>query len=101
MNLPWLKSLIFWIIVVVVIFAIFQCTQKSEQNKSASALMYERLYQCSRDLSEKNPTALKSIQTQIRAEMKQKELMQLINQCRQANPLDTQAAYIEKIQSIK
>ncbi|TCB68844.1 hypothetical protein [Acinetobacter sp. ANC 4178] len=101
MNLPWLKSLIFWIIVIVVIFAAFQCTQKSENNKSASALMYERLYQCSRDLSGKNALVLKSIQKQIRADMKQQELMQLITTCRQANPLKTQVAYTEAIQRIK
>ena len=101
MNLPWLKSLIFWIIVIVVIFAIFQCTQKSEDNKSASTLMYERLYQCSRDLSTKNPAVLKSIQAQIRPDMKQKELMQLINQCLQVNPLETQTTYIKAIQSVK
>ncbi|MHA3890790.1 hypothetical protein [Acinetobacter sp. GXMZU3951] len=101
MNTPWLKSLIFWVIVVVVIFAVFQCTQKSENNKSASTLMYERLYQCSRDLSGKNPEVLKSIQTQLHANMTQQQLMQLINQCRQANPLASQARYIEAIQSIK
>ncbi|NCI78692.1 hypothetical protein [Acinetobacter kanungonis] len=101
MNMPWLKSLIFWIIVIVVIFAVFQCSQKSENNTSASALMYERLYQCSRDLSGKHPTILASIQKQIHTDMNQKELMQLINYCRQANPLKTQATYIEAIQDIK
>ena len=101
MNLPWLKSLIFWIIIIVVIFAAFQCTQKSENNKSASALMYERLYQCSRDLAGKNSTVLTAIQKQIHTNMTQQELMQLINSCRQANPLKTQATYIEAIQHIK
>ncbi len=36
MQAPWLKSLIFWTILIVVIFAIFQCTQKSESNKTAA-----------------------------------------------------------------
>ena len=33
MNATWLKSLIFWIILIIVMFAVFQCSQNSENKK--------------------------------------------------------------------
>ena len=100
MQAPWLKSLIFWAILIVVIFAIFQCTQKSESNKTAAALMYERLYQCSRDLPAHKQAALKQIQSQVKTEMTQQEMLQLINLCRKTNPLQTREDYIKAIQAL-
>ena len=82
MQAPWLKSLIFWTILIVVIFAIFQCTQKSESNKTAATLMYERLYQCSRDLNAQQQATLKQIQSQVKTEMTQQEMLQLITRYR-------------------
>ncbi|MEZ7922112.1 MAG: hypothetical protein QMB80_01865 [Acinetobacter towneri] len=99
MQAPWLKSLIFWTILIVVIFAIFQCTQKSESNKTAATLMYERLYQCSRDLNAQQAT-LKQIQSQVKTEMTQQEMLQLINLCRKTNPPQTREDYIKAIQAL-
>ncbi|UIP24449.1 hypothetical protein [Acinetobacter towneri] len=100
MQAPWLKSLIFWTILIVVIFAIFQCTQKSESNKTAAALMYERLYQCSRDLPTHKQATLKQIQSQVKTEMTQQEMLQLINLCRKTNPPQTREDYIKAIRSL-
>ena len=100
MQAPWLKSLIFWTILIVVIFSIFQCTQKSESNKTAAALMYERLYQCSKDLPTHKQATLKQIQSQIKTNMTQQEMLKLIQACRQANPLQSREDYIKAIRSI-
>ena len=100
MQAPWLKSLIFWTILIVVIFSIFQCTQKSESNKTAAALMYERLYQCSRDLKVQQQATLRQIQNQVKADLTQEEMLKLINLCRKTNPLQTRDDYIKAIQSL-
>ncbi len=83
-----------------VIFAIFQCTQKSESNKTAATLMYERLYQCSRDLNAQQQATLKQIQSQVKTEMTQQEMLQLINLCRKTNPPQTREDYIKAIQAL-
>ena len=100
MQAPWLKSLIFWTILIVVIISIFQCTQKSESNKTAAVLMYERLYQCSRDLKVQQQATLKQIQSQIKTNMTQQEMLNLIQACRQANPLQSREDYIKAIRSL-
>ncbi|UIZ58416.1 hypothetical protein LZP46_04755 [Acinetobacter sp. SCLZS86] len=100
MQAPWLKSLIFWTILIVVIFSIFQCTQKSESNKTAATLMYERLYQCSRDLNAQQQATLKQIQNQVKAEMTQQEMLELINLCRKTSPPQTREDYIKAIQAL-
>ena len=101
MNATWLKSLIFWIILIVVMFAVFQCSQNSENKKQASALMYERLFHCTRNLTTRNQDVLKHIQQQLKPELTQAELMKLINECRQAQPLQSQENYINLIKSLK
>ena len=100
MQAPWLKSLIFWTILIVVIFSIFQCTQKSESNKTAAALMYERLYQCSRDLKVQQQSTLRQIQNQVKADLTQQEMLELINLCRKTSPLQTREDYIKAIRSL-
>ena len=99
MDTPWLKSLIFWAIVITVIFAVFQCSQKSENNKQASALMYERLYQCTRDLKAEHKPLLNSIQQNLNANLTQQEMVKLINECRKANPSKPREYYIQAIKS--
>ena len=99
MNTPWLKSLIFWVVMIAIIFAIFQCTQKTENNKIASTLMYERLYQCTRDLTKQNQPTLNQIQKNMRNELTQKEIMKLINLCRKTNPTLSKENYIQRIKS--
>lgn len=99
MDTPWLKSLIFWAIVITVIFAVFQCSQKSENNKQASALMYERLYQCTRDLKAEHKPLLNSIQQNLNANLTQQEMVKLINECRTANPTKPLEYYIQAIKS--
>ena len=99
MDTPWLKSLIFWAIVITVIFAVFQCSQKSENNKQASALMYERLYQCTRDLKVEHKPLLNTIQQNLNANLPQQEMVKLINDCRKVNPLKDKLQYIKLIQS--
>ena len=101
MNATWLKSLIFWIILIIVMFAVFQCSQNSENEKQASALMYERLFHCTRNLPQNNPEVLKRIQQQLKPELTQAELMKLIKQCRQAHPLQSKETYINLIKSLK
>ena len=99
MNTPWLKSLVFWCIVIGVIFIGFQCSKKSDDNKQSSAIMYERLYQCTRDLKPSHTVLLKHIQKEVHAEMSQQDVMMLINKCRQVNPLKHKIQYIKLIQS--
>ncbi|WP_313035468.1 hypothetical protein [Acinetobacter sp.] len=82
-------------------FAVFQCSQNSENKKQASALMYERLFHCSRNLPQKNPEVLKHIQQQLKPELTQAELMKLINECRQTSPLQNKETYINLIKSLK
>ena len=101
MNATWLKSLIFWIILIVVMFAVFQCSQNSENKKQASALMYERLFDCTRNLTKKNPEVLKHIQQQLKPELTQAELMKLMKECRKAQPLESKENYIKLIKSLK
>ena len=101
MNATWLKSLIFWIILLIVMFAVFQCSQNSENKKQASTLMYERLFDCTRTLTEKNPEVLKHIQQQLKPELTQAELMKLMKECRKAQPLDSKENYIKLIKSLK
>ncbi|WP_425917741.1 hypothetical protein [Acinetobacter sp. TSRC1-2] len=96
-----MKSLIFWIILLIVMFAVFQCSQNSENKKQASALMYERLFHCTRNLPQKNPDVLKHIQQQLKPELTQAELMELIKECRKAQPLQSKENYINLIKSIK
>ena len=100
MQAPWLKSLIFWTILIMVIFAILQCTQKSESNKTAATLMYERLYQCSRDLNVQQKATLKQIQSQVKSDLTQQEILRLINLCRKTNPQPTREDYIKAIQTL-
>ncbi|MFH7764927.1 hypothetical protein [Acinetobacter sp. BSP-28] len=101
MNTTWLKSLTFWIILIIVMFVVFQCSQNSENKKQASALMYERLFHCTRNLPQKNQDVLKHIQQQLKPELTQAELMKLINECRQAQPLQSKENYINLIKSLK
>ncbi|WP_291356064.1 MULTISPECIES: hypothetical protein [unclassified Acinetobacter] len=82
-------------------FAVFQCSQNSENKKQASALMYERLFHCTGHLPQKNPEVLKHIQQQLKPELTQAELMKLINECRQASPLQSKETYINLIKSLK
>lgn len=99
MDTPWLKSLILWSIVITVIFAIFQCSQKTENNKQASALMYERLYQCTRDLKTEHKTLLTSIQQKLTSNLNQQDMVKLINECRTVNPTKPREYYIQAIKS--
>ena len=101
MNATWLKSLIFWIILLIVMFAVFQCSQNSENKKHASALMYELLFDCTRNLTKKNPQVLKHIQQQLKPELTQAELMKLMKECRKAQPLESKENYIKLIKSLK
>ena len=102
MNLPWLKSLLFWIILIIVIVLIFQCSQKSEANKTASTLMYEKLSQCTGELkNSQHATLIQHIQNSVQAQMKQADLMQLLTQCRKANPVKSKLDYINAIKSLK
>ncbi|CAB1214658.1 hypothetical protein [Acinetobacter bouvetii] len=94
--------MIFWAILIIVVFLIFQCTQKSEANKTAPTLMYERLYQCTRELDVKQHQALiQKIQSTIQDDMKQVDLVQLINQCRNANPVKSKQDYVNAIKNLK
>ena len=99
MDTPWLKSLIFWAIVITVIFAVFQCSQKTENNKQASALMYERLYQCTRDLKTEHKALLTSIQQRLTENLNQQDMVKLINECRKVNPSKPREYYIQAIKS--
>ena len=101
MNTTWMKSLVFWIILLIVMFAVFQCSQNSENKKQASALMYERLFHCTRNLTQKNSDVLKHIQQQLKPELTQTELMELIKECRKAQPLQSKENYINLIKSLK
>ena len=82
-----------------IIFIVLQCSKKSEDQKQSSAIMYERLYQCVRDLEPNNTSLLKHIQKEVHSEMTQQDLMILINQCRQKNPLKNKSQYIKLIQA--
>lgn len=99
MDTPWLKSLILWSIVITVIFAIFQCSQKTENNKQASDLMYERLYQCTRDLKTEHKVLLTSIQQKLTSNLNQQDMVKLINECRTVNPTKPREYYIQAIKS--
>ena len=99
MFTPWLKSLVFWRIVIGVIFIGFQCSKKSDNSKQSSKIMYERLYQCTRDLKPNHASLLKHIQKEVHAEMSQQDIIMLIHQCRQVNPLKNKILYIKLIQS--
>jgi len=101
MNTTWMKSLVFWIILLIVMFAVFQYSQNSENKKQASALMYERLFHCTRNLPQKNLDVLKHIQQQLKPELTQAELMELIKECRKAHPLQSKENYINLIKSLK
>ena len=102
MKLPWLKSLLFWAILIVCLIFIFQCTQNSENEKLASESMFERLYQCTKELNPKSHQSLiVHIKSTINLNSNQKELMQLIHQCRQARPLKQKNEYINLIQNLK
>ncbi len=63
--------------------------------------MYERLFHCTGHLPQKNPEVLKHIQQQLKPELTQAELMKLINECRQASPLQSKETYINLIKSLK
>ncbi len=63
--------------------------------------MYERLFDCTRNLTQKNPTVLKHIQQQLKPELPQAGLMKLINECRKAQPLKSKENYINLIKSLK
>ena len=100
MNLPWLKTAIFWSIVIGIIFAVFQYTQKSENKQPASALMHERLYQCARDLPASQKALLRRIQQQAHAQLTQQEIMQLLGECRKVNPAQSKAFYLKRLKSL-
>ena len=101
MNMPWLKSMIFWIILILIILFIFKCSQTSEANKVAPTLMYERLYQCTQQLPIQSQQALiQHIQNTVHPEMSQSELMQLVNDCRKANPLKSKQDYVNAIKML-
>ena len=102
MNTPWLKTTIFWTIVIGAVFIVFQCTQKSESNKAAPTLMYERLYHCTIELDkQKNQALIQKIQSTVQHDLKQQELMQLLNECRKANPLKSNESYVSAIKNWK
>ncbi|WP_235943604.1 hypothetical protein [Acinetobacter terrestris] len=63
--------------------------------------MYERLFDCTRNLTEKNPEVLKHIQQQLKPELNQAELMKLMKECRKAQPLESKENYIKLIKSLK
>ena len=93
--------MIFWILLIIVIIAIFQCTQNSEANKSAPTLMYERLYQCSAELDSMTDSSLiQHIQNTVALDMTQSELMGLIAECKKANPMKTKQDYINAIKLV-
>ena len=100
MELPWLKSMIFWTILIIAVLGIFQCTQRSENNRQASNQMYERLYQCTKELPITQKTTLRTIQSQIHPQMKQQELMTLIASCRKATPSQSADAYVNAIKNL-
>ena len=100
MNLPWLKTAIFWSIVIGIIFAVFQYTQKSENKQPASMLMHERLYQCARDLPASQKALLRRIQQQAHAQLTQQEIMQLLGECRKVNPAQSKAFYLKRLKSL-
>ena len=102
MNMPWLKSMIFWIVLILIILFIFKCSQQSEANKAAPTLMYERLYQCTQQPPIQSQQALiQQIQNSVTTEMPQSELMQLLNACRKANPLKSKQDYVNAIKMLK
>jgi hypothetical protein len=63
--------------------------------------MYERLFHCTRNLVQKNPEVLKHIQQQLKPELTQAEVMKLLDECRQAHPLQSKENYIDLIKSLK
>jgi len=75
MDLSWMKSLIFWIILILMLLIAFQCTQKSESNKQASTLMYERLYQCAKDIPRHQQIQLQQLQSKVHSNLSQQEIM--------------------------
>ena len=100
MNLPWLKTAIFWTIVLGIIFAVFQYTQKSENKQPAAALMHERLYQCARDLPPSQKALLRSIQQRAHAQLTQAEIMQLLKECENASPAQSKEFYLKRLKSL-
>ncbi|WP_179998494.1 hypothetical protein [Acinetobacter sp. YH12239] len=100
MNTPWLKSLIFWSLLVGSLIFIFQCTQKSEHNKVAPALMYERLYHCTSELSSEHALLIKKIQNEVHVESSQQTMMELMSLCRKANPLKSKAEYVHLLKKL-
>ena len=100
MELPWLKSMIFWSILIIALLGIFQCTQRTENKKQASTSMYERLYQCAKELPTTQQGTLQNIQKQIQPNMTQQELMLLIASCRKAVPSQSTERYINAIRKL-
>ena len=101
MTAPWFKLMIFWVILVCSLFFIFKCTQNTENTKIAPTLMYERLYQCAKELDQKSHAALlHQIKNNVHPNATQKELLQLLHQCRQSIPLKDQATYTQLIKSL-
>ncbi|NHB57919.1 hypothetical protein [Acinetobacter shaoyimingii] len=102
MNTPWLKSLIFWSVVIAIVYVVFQCTQRTESSRAAPTLMYERLYYCAKELNTQQHQALiHKIKSHVQPNIKQNELMQLLNECRQANPMKSTESYMQLIKNIE
>ena len=92
--------MIFWSILIIALLGIFQCTQRTENKKQASASMYERLYQCAKELPRTQKSTLQNIQKQIQPNMTQQELMTLISSCRKTIPSQSTETYINAIKKL-
>ena len=95
---PWLKSMIFWIILVVVLVLVFQCSTREQKNKAASNQNFERLYHCVRDLDLTKHPELSAQLQHLDLTTNQQDIMQLIQQCRQLKPIADKASYLTLIQ---
>ncbi|AMW79402.1 hypothetical protein AMD27_11210 [Acinetobacter sp. TGL-Y2] len=66
--------------------------------------MFERLYQCTQALSQhsdQHQKLIQYIQANIHADLDQRTLMKLMNDCRQASPLKTQENDVDAIKNIQ
>ncbi len=100
-NMPWFKSMLFWIVLISIIILIFRCSTQQEQNKMASDLGYERLYDCMHKIpADARTNWFKQIQQQLATPLTQKTMMQLIQQCNVHKTAQPQHYWINKIKQL-
>ncbi len=100
-NTPWLKSMLFWIVLVSIIFLIFRCSTRQEQEKIASSNSYERLYDCmSKIPSQQQGAWFQHIQQRLSTQLNQKQMIELIRQCQSHKVGQNEQQWIEKIKQL-